>query len=207
MTVTHSKYTRIIPLCSFLLLSLAGCFGKSPPPDFYLLEPLTETGATPRAQQQAQRPVVALSPVSLPKYVDRTQIVQATARNSYQLNENQRWAEPLSDNIDRVLAENLARLIPADVVSPNSSSLARQAEIRIQITIVEFHVTPEQSALLRAQWNIRDGDKIAESRQSEYRIPASSSDYRLMVNALNGCIDRLSRDVADAARQQIQPDS
>ncbi|QFY45072.1 membrane integrity-associated transporter subunit PqiC [Candidatus Methylospira mobilis] len=201
----HAKYTRLIPLCSFLLL-LAGCFGKSPAPDFYLLEPLAETGATPRTQQ-ARRPVIALSPVSLPKYVDRTQIVQATARNSYQLNETQRWAEPLSDNIDRVLAENLARLVPADVVSPNSSSLARQAEIRIQITIVEFHVTPEQSALLRAQWSIRDGDKIAESRQSEYRIPASSSDYRLMVNALNGCIDRLSRDVADAARQQIRPNS
>jgi uncharacterized lipoprotein YmbA len=202
MTVTYIHYPRLIPLCAFLLLG--GCFGKSPTPDFYLLEPLEETRSAPSMQAVQQRPIIALSPVSLPKYADRTQIVQSTGKNSYQLNETQRWAEPLSDNIDRVLAENLARLIPADVVSPNASSLARQAEIRIQVTIVEFHVTPEQSALLRAQWSIRQGDKTITTRQSEYRQPASSTDYKLMVNALNGCVDRLSRDMADTVSAYIK---
>jgi uncharacterized protein len=198
MIMNDTRYPRLVLLCALLIL-LAGCFGKSPSPNFYLLEPLADTHAAPQILDE-QRPVIALSPVSLPRYVDRTQIVQATARNSYQLNETQRWAEPLGDNINRVLAENLARLIPADIVSPNNSSLARQAEIRIQLTIVEFHVTPEQSALLRAQWIIRQGDKIVMTRQSEYHRPASSSDYRLMVDALNGCVDQLSRDIADTVK-------
>ena len=197
-----ANFPRFIPLFGLLLL-LAGCFGKSPSPDFYLLEPLADTHAAAQ-NQDMQPPVIALSPVSLPKYVDRTQIVQATGKNSYQLNESQRWAEPLSDNINRILAENLTRLIPANIVSPNSSNLARQAEIRIQVTIAEFHVTPEQSALLRAQWSIRQGDKIAITRQHEYHLPASATDYKLMVNALNGCVDQLSRDIADTVKTYIK---
>jgi uncharacterized protein len=196
----NTRYRYLILLCALLLLG--ACFGKSPKPDFYLLEPLADTNAAPLTD--TQRSVIALSPVDLPKYVDRTQIVQSTGKNSYQLNETQRWAEPLSDNINRVLAENLARLIPADVVSPNASSLARQAKIKIQATIVEFHVTPDQSALLRAQWTIRQNDAIVAARQREYRLPASSTDYKLMVNALNGCVDQLSRDIADSAKSYIE---
>lgn len=193
---------RLVIFCALLLLS--ACIGKSPRPDFYLLEPLADSAPAP-LNQDAQRPLIALSPVSLAKYADRTQIVQSTGKNSYQLNETQRWAEPLSDNINRVLAENLMRLIPADITSPNSSSLARQAERKIHVAIVEFHITPEQTALLRAQWSIRQADKTVVSHQSEYRLPASSTDYKLMVGALNGCVDRLSRDIADAARPYAYP--
>ncbi len=38
------------------------------------------------------------------------------------------------------------------------------------------------------------------ARQGSYREPASATDYRAMAGALNECLNRLSRDMAEALR-------
>jgi uncharacterized lipoprotein YmbA len=55
-----------------------------------------------------------VGPITLPKYLDRPQIVTRSGRNPLTLAEFDRWAKPLQDNVSRVLAENLARHIPTD---------------------------------------------------------------------------------------------
>ena len=62
----------------------------------------------------AQGPVIGVGPITVPKYLDRPQIVTRSGRNQLALGEFDRWAEPLQDNVLRVLAENLAFLIPTD---------------------------------------------------------------------------------------------
>lgn len=186
-------------LMPVLLLSLTGCIGgKTPPSDFYLLEPLRT--APDRPASLTEKPVIALAPVRIPQYVDRPQIVTATDRNAYRLSELHRWAEPIDDNMTRVLTQNLSLLVPADVVPANTSSLAKQAAFRVTVDIQEFHVTPQGRAELLAQWRIARGDDVVLSRQGAYREPASTTDYRMMAGALNQSLNRLSRDIADALR-------
>lgn len=129
-------------LLSFLLLSLTGCIGGSTPPSqFYLLEPINESVNS--AFGIFAKPVIALGPVRIPRYVDRPQIVTASGKNAYQLSELNRWAESLDGNISRVLA-------PVDVVLVNSSHRARQAQLRVLVNILEFHVNPQGQAGLIA---------------------------------------------------------
>jgi uncharacterized lipoprotein YmbA len=187
---------------SFLLLSLIGCIGGSTPPSqFYLLEPISDEGINPASG--AIKPVVSLGPVRVPHYVDRPQIVRASGRNTYQLSELNRWAESLQDNISRVLTQNLSQLANVDAVLANGSSRARQAQLRVAVNILEFHVDPAGQAGLMAQWLIMRGEKVSLNRKVSYKAPASTTDYPAMVTALNDCLNRMSRELADSLRQVL----
>jgi hypothetical protein len=182
-----------VPLLSVLLLSLTACTTSSS--QFYMLEPVSgiehksSAGAT-------KKPVIILSPVRIPHYVDRPQIVTANGKNAYQLNELNRWAEALDHNIGRVLAQNLTILVPAEVGFSGTSTTAERANFRVSVNILEFHADPQGQAGLTAQWQITRSDGALVNRQVSYRAPASTSDYRIIVEALNDCVNRLSRDLA-----------
>lgn len=199
--VTMNSYRLLL---SALILSLAACIGgKSPPSQFYLLEPMRGTASGKPVSAAGSLTAVVLAPVRIPHYADRPQIVTATGKNAYHVAELDRWAEPLEDNVGRVLMQNLGSLIPADVVPANSSGLAKQAKFRVNVQLLEFHVDPQGLAVLAAQWSVARGEEIVVSRRSAYREPASTADYRVMVGALNGCLNRLSREIAGALRPVV----
>jgi uncharacterized lipoprotein YmbA len=201
LTMYESRFIYYL-LLSCWLLSLTGCIGGSTPPaQFYLLEPFGADGGSPASE--GIKPVVALGPVRIPRYVDRSQIVTATAKNAYRLSEMNRWAESLDDNISRVLAQNLSQLAAIDTVPANSSNRARQARLRVSVNILEFHVNPEGQAGLTAQWQILRGVDAVVNRQASYRSPASTTDYAVMVAALNDCLNRMSRELAESLRQAM----
>ena len=178
------------------LLLLTGCLGgTTPPAQFYLLEPVNLPTNSPMVA--VNKSLIALGPIRIPHYLDRPQMVTASAKNVYQVNELHRWAEPLDGNISRVLQQNLAVLIPAEVVLNNASNLAKQARYRLSVNILEFHVTPQSQASLTAHWQITEGETLHTSRQVAYQLPASTTDYRVMVEALNECLNRMSKDIAD----------
>lgn len=190
----------LLPAC--LVLFLPGCIGGSTPPaQFYLLEPISDSvSSLPSA---AARPAIALGPIKIPRYVDRPQIVTASGKNAYQLSELNRWAESLEDNIGRVLAQNLSQLASVDAVLLNGSYRARKAQLRVSVNILEFHVNPEGKAGLTAQWQIARGEDVQLNRQVAYRLPASTTDYRVMVGALNECLNRMSREMAASLRDVL----
>lgn len=195
----------IRPFCLPVLtcLFISGCVGgTTPPSQFYLLEPLN--GNESSAIETRAKPVISLGRVRIPRYVDRPQIVVGTGGNTYHLNEFNRWAESLDANISRVLMQNLSMLVPAEVVDARSSSLARQARLRVSLTILEFHVDQKGQAGLTAQWFIRRGQYVIQNRQVSYRLPGSTDDYSTIVAALNECLNRMSRDLSASLQQVLQ---
>lgn len=199
-----NAYRRInFALLSCLLAPLTGCIGGSTPPsNFYLLEPINPSVNS--ASDVSAKPLIALGPVRIPRYVDRPQIVTASGRNAYQLSELNRWAESLDGNISRVLAQNLSNLAPVDVVLVDSSLRARQAQMRVSVNILEFHVNPQDQAGLTAQLQIIRGEDMLLRRQVSYRSPASSTDYPVMVAALNDCLNRMSQELAALLQQALK---
>ena len=176
-----------------LTLLLAGCVGSTPPAQFYLLEPLTVAQSV--GSSVADKPTLALAPVRIPHYLERAQLVTASGKNTYQLDEMNRWAESLDDNITRVMLQELTSLVPADVVLA-SSQRAKQAQLRLLVTILEFHIDPQGQAKLAAQWQVSRGEEVIVSRQSVFEIPANSHDAQVKVQALNQCLNQLNREMA-----------
>lgn len=199
----YSNRLRAILLVAVCLSQVTGCVGKSPPAQFYMLEPASRWEGDRTANEPAGDVVIMLGPVQVAKYLDRPQIVTAVGKNLYKINEWQRWAERLDENIPRILAQNLALMVPAETVLLNVSNRSNQARFRVAVNILEFHVDPQGQAVLTARWRILRGDEMVLGKQASYRVPSSTTDYRTMVEALNECLNRLSQEIATALRQQL----
>ncbi|MGY6277212.1 PqiC family protein [Methylomonas sp. MgM2] len=179
-----------------LLISQSACIGTTPPSQFYLLEP-APVGINQAAVAAPNKPAISLAPIRIPRYLDRAQIVTATGKNTYRLDELHRWAEGLDDNMTRVVLQNLSDMVPADVVV---SRHERGSKMRLVVTILEFHIDSAEQAVLSAQWQISKGDETLLSRQQTYKLPADKDDVPAEVEALNQCLNQLSRDIATALK-------
>src|SRR5882762_7561588 len=106
----------VLPLCGIALLVLSGCFGSTPPTQFYLLPSPTSVDTAPPSSASQRDLTIGVGPVTLPPYLDRPQIVTRASRAKLVLADFDHWAAPLQDTVTRVLAENLSLLIPTDRV-------------------------------------------------------------------------------------------
>jgi uncharacterized lipoprotein YmbA len=182
------------------LLALGAC--ASTPSRFYILNPLSPSEAIP-ATAAAQGPVIAVGPVTLPKYLDRPQIVTRASRNQLTLGEFDRWAEPLQDNVSRVLAENLARLVPTDHILLQTWPRPANLDYQIKVEVLDFDGGLGGESVLLALWSLLDGaERPLITRRASLQTPVGGRDYEAMVQAMNQMIDALSRDIAAAIQHQ-----
>lgn len=193
--ITPAFLLRLAITC--LVLLQAACIGGSTPPShFYLLEPLSETvPANPNTNKLS----ISLTPIKIPRYLDRSQMVTAIGKNAYQIDELNRWAENLEDNMTRVMLQDLAALVPADVVLAKTAR-AQQVPLRLTISVLEFHVDSQGQAGLAAQWQVSQAEKIIMNRQNAYYRPASKTDVQQQVEALNQCFNLLVMEIANAIK-------
>jgi uncharacterized protein len=182
-----------------LPIGLGAC--ASTPSRFYLLNPLPASESIP-APGAAQGPVIGVGPVTLPKYLDRSQIVTRTSGQQLALGEFDRWAEPLSDNVTRVLAVNLARLVPTDHLRLNPWPRSVALDYQVQVEVWQFEGWFGGESTLLALWSLLDeAERPLLTQRAALQIPVGGRDYDAMVQALNQLLGTLSRDIAAAIQR------
>ena len=151
----------IATLCALAALA-AGC--ASPPSRFYILSGTATPAAT------SSNLSVAVGPVSIPAEVDRPEIVVTTGPNQVQLDEFNRWASPLENNIARVLAENLVAMLGTPRVALFPQTSGADADYRVAIEVQSFRSAPGEAAVLDAVWTVRRAqDDRTETRRTSVR--------------------------------------
>jgi len=182
-------------IACLLLAVVSGC--ASPPSRFYTLSSPTpaDTGGN------ASGPSVAVGPVALPTVVDRPQIVVQTGANEVRLDEFNRWASPLPEDITRVVVANLAQELATEQVWPYSQNTQATADYQVRIDIQKFESTLGGTVEIEALWSVRDvaGGK-SKSGRSLVREPTSGGDFDALVAAHSRALARVSRDIAAAIR-------
>ena len=165
----------------------------SAPSRFYTLS----ATATPSAASSSLS--IAVGPVSVPAAVDRPQIVINTSANQVTVDDFNRWAAPLQDNLARVVAENLVALLGAPRVTLFPQTLGADVDYRVQIEIRNFESAPGKSASLDAVWSVRRSrDGKTETGRTSAREKVDGNDYEALAAAHSRGVARLSQDVADA---------
>lgn len=171
----------------------AGC--ASSPSRFYTLS----ATATPSAA--SSKLSLAVGPVSVPAAVDRPQIVVSTSANQVTLDDFNRWASPLQDNLARVVAENLVALLGTPRVTLFPQALNANVDYRVQIEIRNFESAPGKSASLDAVWTVRrTKDGKTETGRTSAREKVDDNGYDALAAAHSRGVARLSQDIADAVR-------
>ena len=105
---------------AMLAVGLASCgtFSAQPDPSrFFTLSPRLAAKDTGGSSEQTARLSVGIGPVSVPAYLDRQELVTRIGQNQLRLSERDRWAEPLSENIARVVSQNISALLRADRIA------------------------------------------------------------------------------------------
>jgi len=182
-------------LCALAILA-AGC--ATPPAHFYTLSRAT-TPAVP-ANPPANLSVV-VGPVSIPAIVDLPQIVVSTGPNRVRLDEFNRWASPLQNNISRVVAENLVVMLGTPRVSQFQQSLNADADFRVAIEVQSFESTPGDAAALNAVWLVRrTKDGKAQTGRTAVREPSPANGYDELAAAHSRALGRMSQEIAETIR-------
>jgi uncharacterized lipoprotein YmbA len=188
-------------------LALAGCLGgPSAPVNFYMLSPLSATQTVMSTDAPEDRIRIGLATVVVAEYLNRNEIVVNLDNTVYQLAEFNRWAEPLSNNLTRVLAENLANLLRSnaiDVFLSSESSIPFNYQLEVDVLRLDGNLG-ERAALV-AQWALlaAEEDDLILMRRAEYHEPAVDNTYKGLVLAQSRTIEKLCHDVAAAVKKAL----
>ena len=184
---------RLVTLAAIFTLTavVAGC--ASPPSRFYSLS------AAPEPTAPSSNLSIAVGPVSVPAVVDRPQIVVNVGPNQVRLEEFNRWAAPLQNNIARVVADNLVLMLGTPRVILSEQLLSADVDYRAAIEVQSFQSAPGEAAMLDAVWNVRrTKDGKAETGRTTVRETVQEKGYDALAAAHSRALARLSRDIAAA---------
>jgi uncharacterized lipoprotein YmbA len=183
----------------YALAALAGGCASSPPLNFYTLS------ATAKPATTTSNLSVAVGPVSVPAVVDRPEIVVSTGPNEVRLDEFNRWASPLQDNLSRVISENLVAMLGTPRVSIFPQTASADANYRVAIEVQRFESMPGKAAMLDAIWSVRRmTDAKSQTGRTKVTEKVQDNSYDALAAAHSRAVERLSQDIGDAIRAAEQ---
>jgi uncharacterized lipoprotein YmbA len=180
------------------LLTVAGC-GTTPPSTFYQL---TETASTQLSGLE-RGIAVGVGPVNVATYLDRPQIVIRGVGHKLELSEFNRWVEPLTDSISRVIIVNLSNMLETTrVFKIPRRNKTIPLEFRIEIDIARFDGELGGDALLVARWTIYGQEESAlVTKVSIIREFSGGEGFDKLIAAQNRALQNLSREIFAAIRR------
>jgi uncharacterized protein len=211
--VRHMRFFFPFHLSAFsfqllALTALAGCPSFSPQPDrsrFFALTAKAEADSAADSSGLEQLSL-GVGPVRIPGYLDREELVTRVAENRFDVAQNDRWIEPLEENLSRVLAQNLYTLLRSERIVrypwPNNRRITHQVEIEI----LRFEPTAAREAHLSARWVIVDtaAKQPLANKTSFLKRPIRQESKEAAVDAMSETLSDLSREIADTVRTIIK---
>jgi len=175
----------------FLLLS-GGCVSLDAPPDltrYFLLNgpDLSETQAGFAVEVKA---------VELEPYLATPRIVVRLSEYEVSFSDIHRWAEPLDENIESVLARYLA----VSQIGTVDNRPSDQTRLFVRVHVYRFEGNAPDGATLTASWSIEDpSGQTLVRRRSSYTVSGwDGTDYQQLTRLLESTIASLADEIAAA---------
>ena len=193
----HRFSVHVVILLLALSVCLSACAGKSASSKFYVLSPLPLSTLS-----GAEGSTIGVLPVNLPDYLDRPQIVTRVSENELNLDEFNRWAEPLRDNFYRVLVENLSTLLTSAKVIETAQRAKLPVTLYVGVEVAQFDGTLGGDVVLTAKWGLitSEGGKLLLAKRSSFKEPTGTATYEALVAAQSRAVAAFSREIAEAIR-------
>jgi uncharacterized protein len=182
-----------------LAVSLAGCSILSPQKDpsrFFTLSAVADGTEAARADGMA----LGLGPIRVPGYLDRPELATRVASTELEFSPRDRWAEPLSSSIRRVMAQNLSATLGTEDIATFPWPVGTRLDWAVSVDILRFERTPDGQVEVAARWVVREGagGRIRVARETRYTERADGGGTPEVVEAWNTAVAALSNDIAQA---------
>jgi uncharacterized protein len=190
-------------------LSINGCSPLAPRPDpskYFLLAPVSD--AAPASQIRSAlgaRLTIGVGPIDFPDYLRRADVVTRTGPTQIDISNQNVWGEPLDKNFERVLRENLARLLNTQRIEKYPWSRKTEVDYQIEIDVQRFETSADGQSQLVARWVIKDGRSGKDLYASETRaVTGVGAGDAVASAALSSDLATLSHDIASQVASLTQ---
>lgn len=179
------------------LAVIIGC-ASTPPANFYILNSIEKQAAQQKGSDAMQHAAIGIGSIEIPDYLDRSQMVIRSSRSELKVDEFNRWAGSLRENISLVLAENLSLLLSTDRVFVHPWIPDDAVKYWIHVEIIRLDAIPGNTVTMKALWTISGdrGKKEYITRTSEFTEKISENSYGMMVEAMSMTFEKLSHEIA-----------
>lgn len=162
----RSRLLFVLAAALLAPFALAGC-GSDKPTRLYVLSATTDQSATMSPQGIA----IGVGPITLPKYLDRPQIVMGVSANQLSQANFDQWGGDLNDNMTRVLATNLSNLLGTERVSLYPWKDRAPTDFQVTVDVSKFETEADGSTVLSVFWSLVNPNNgtVLEMRRSTYR--------------------------------------
>ena len=199
-TVSQSRLAVHATLIMIGLALSAGCT-RSAPVHFYMLAQSPPSAPTAPAAAVGRGPTIAIGPVTLPRYLERINIV-TRGDTELDVSEYDRWAEPLNSSVPRLLASDLSTMLGTERIVMFPWSVETTIDRQVVVDVLRFEGTMAGDVVLDARWRV-----LGPARQelvlqhSVVREAAGANGYPAVVAAMRRAVGVLSREIAEAIKR------
>ncbi len=158
-------------------LIFAACSSKTPQITYYNL-PVTESGG----DMASGGGYILVPPVEVADYLAGTGIVYQVNTVEYKTARSNRWAEPLSTQLQRSLAEMMRNSLPGTMVLTESMYTPPIATVYVNVN--GFHGRHGGQAVVSGEWLITGKGGIITAKTFTYAIQQDGDGYSALVQAL-----------------------
>ena len=137
--MTLSRRTALLALA----VLPAAC--SSPNPTLFVLAPV------PGAIHTGVPRVIQLRAVSIPHYLERSQIVRSSEGYRMDVLPNEWWGEPLDTMMSRILVQELSQRLPGSTVYADSGAISTPPDATVEINLQRLDLDRDGAVLLAAQ--------------------------------------------------------
>ena len=178
------------------VLLLAGCAGKSPRVDFYVLS--ADAKAVAGVAGSCSTQAISVGPVSWPRYLDQPRIITRAGTNRLEANEFNRWGGSLEDDFIRTTIENLSALLQSELVVNYRRSNNFSPAYRVEMVVLRFDGQLGGDVALDVKWGVinETTGKYELVTTSSIQRGTSGQDYDALVNASSMALSQLSEEIA-----------
>jgi len=181
-------------------LCLWGC-GTFPLPRVYVLG--DPSPSTPGVADEAGLPHIELKTVTVPDYVDTTDIIRRSGSNAVIASTTGQWGERVSLGVTRALATDLARKLPNIIIESRS---VYEPSRRLLVNVERFEIDEDGLCTLTARWRLTSpDDKVqSNSERGTFVAAATSKTDAAAAVAMTSAIDQFASQIAVGVKASIQ---
>jgi len=202
--MNDSSIYRAVQLSAmvFLVFSIIGCADRLSS-TFYLLSPASVVKDEAIFRVQGDCIHLRIARVTIPEYLNRTHIATRTTENNLTLSDDDQWAEPLSDTVARVLAENISQHLCTKKISLSPGRMSGESDYRVEVEIYQMDGSLGKDAVLDVWWTVTrgTGNILLRSKRSTFSESVSGNTYSDFVQAQSRILDTFSREIAETIQK------
>jgi hypothetical protein len=148
----------------------------------------------PGATQGGGPRIVELRAISIPHYLERSQIVRSSEGYRMDVLSNEWWGEPLDTMMSRVLVQEISQRLPRSTVYSDNGAISTPPDATVAINLQRLDLDRDGAVLLAAQIAVER--KTSAAKGVTFTVRPADATTQALVAAMSTATGQLADAIA-----------